>query len=197
MPLSAHPGRAHSSFIETRRIAAEGAAMFMIVISRTPTWVWLLLAALVILGLTQTRTRQMTLVRATVLPLVMMGLSLFGALSTFGFKPLPLGVWLIALAASALAAKAFGVWRGASWSAGTARFEVPGSWLPMLIILSIFVVKFYVGVNVAMQPELKSNTQFSLLVCLIYGVFSGLFLARALNFWALLKRSPQMKLATQ
>lgn len=171
--------------------------MFMTIISRTPTWVWLLLAALLILGLTQTRARQMTSVRATALPLVMTGLSLFGALSTFGFMPLPVGVWLIALGGSALAATAGGVWRGATWSAATARFEVPGSWLPMLIILSIFVVKFCVGVNVAMQPELKSNPQFSLFVCLIYGVFSGLFLARALNFWALLKRSPQVKLATQ
>ncbi len=169
--------------------------MFFIIISRTPVWVWGLLVALLALGLTQTRTRQVSVTRATVLPLVMAGLSLLGVLSTFGAQALPMGTWLTALLGSALAAKALGAWRGVTWSAATARFEVPGSWLPMLIILSIFVVKFYVGVSVAMQPELRANQQFSLIVCGVYGVFSGLFLARAINFWTLLKGAPSMKLA--
>ena len=171
--------------------------MFIMIISKTPVWVWGLLAALVTLGLTQTRTRQMTVVRATVLPLVMMGLSLFGVLSTFGAKPLPLCAWLVALMTTALAAKAFGAWRGATWSAATSRFQVPGSWLPMAIILSIFGVKFYVGVSMAMQPELRADAQFSLIACLIYGVLSGLFLARGLNFWTLLNGAPTMTLATR
>lgn len=165
--------------------------MFIAIISRTPPWVWLLLAVLVALGWTQTRTRQMTVVRATVLPIALMGLSLFGVLSTFGAHALPLGAWLVAQVVSAGAAKALGAWRGVTWSAATSRFEVPGSWLPMAIILSLFVVKFYVGVNVAMQPALKVDSQFSLFVCLIYGVFSGLFLARGLNFWTLLKAAPK------
>jgi hypothetical protein len=171
--------------------------MFYMIVSRTPLWVWALLAALVALGLTQTRTRQMTLVRATALPLVMMGLSLFGVLSTFGAKALPLGAWFVALVVMALAAKALGLWRGATWSATTSSFEVPGSWLPMAIILSIFVVKFYVGVSVGMQPSLKADTQFSIIACLIYGVFSGLFLARGLNFWTLMKGTPSLKLAAR
>jgi hypothetical protein len=171
--------------------------MFIAIISRTPSWVWLLLAVLVALGWTQTRTRQMTVVRATVLPIVMMGLSLFGVLSTFGAKALPLGAWLVALVVSAWAAKALGAWRGVTWSAATSRFEVPGSWLPMLIILSLFVVKFYVGVNVAMKPELKVDSQFSSIVCLIYGVFSGLFLARGLNFWTLRKGASELLLTAR
>ncbi len=169
--------------------------MLTMIISRTPIWVWVLLAGLVALGWTQTRTRQITVVRATVLPIVMMALSLFGVLSTFGANALPLSTWFAALVVSAFGAKALGAWRGVSWSAATSRFEVPGSWLPMAIILSIFLVKFYVGVNVAMQPALKVDAQFSIIVCLIYGVFSGLFLARGLNFWALLKVAPRNTLA--
>jgi hypothetical protein len=171
--------------------------MFIAIISRTPPWVWLLLAVLVALGWTQTRTRQLTVVRATVLPIVMMGLSLFGVLSTFGANALPLSAWFAALVVSAISAKALGAWRGVTWSAPTSRFQVPGSWLPMLIILSIFVVKFYVGVSVAMQPALKVDPQFSLTFCLIYGVFSGLFLARGLNFLTLLKAAPSITLATR
>ena len=161
--------------------------MFLMIMSNVPVWVWVLLVALVALGLIQTRTRRMSTARAFLLPLGLTLLSLSGVVSNFGAKAMPLGAWLLALAASAVAAKALDVWRGASWSAATSRFDVPGSWLPMALILSIFVVKFYVGVNVAMHPELRTDTQFSLIVCLIYGVFSGVFLARGLNFWMLMK----------
>ena len=161
--------------------------MFFMIMSNVPVWVWVLLVALVALGLIQTRTRQMSTARAFLLPLGLMALSLSGVVSNFGAKPMPLAAWLVALVASTLAAKAAGAWQGATWSAATSRFQVPGSWLPLALILSIFVVKFYVGVNVAMHPELRSDTQFSLIVCLVYGVFSGVFFARGLNFWTLMK----------
>lgn len=163
--------------------------MFVAIVSRTPVWVWVLLVALVALGLTQTRTRLVTPVRATVLPVVMMGLSLFGVLSTFGAKPWPIGAWLGALVATTLVAEALGAWRGTTWSVAASMFKVPGSWLPMVVIMSIFAVKFYVGVRVAMQPELKQAAHFSLIVCLVYGVFSGLFLARGVTFWTLLRNA--------
>ena len=161
--------------------------MFFMIMSNVPVWVWVLFVALVGLGLIQIRARQMTSARAFLLPLGLTVLSLSGVVSNFGAKLPPVSAWLVALVASALAAKALGVWRGASWSAASSRFQVPGSWLPLVLIVSIFVVKFYVGVNVAMHPELKTNTQFSLIVCLIYGVFSGVFFARGLNFWTLMK----------
>ena len=165
--------------------------MFLMIMSNVPVWVWVLLVALVALGLIQTRTRQMSTARAFLLPLGLTVLSLSGVVSNFGAKLTPLCAWLIATVAALLAAKAFGAWRGASWSAATSRFKVPGSWLPLVLILSIFVVKFYVGVNVAMHPELRTDTQFALIVCLIYGVFSGVFLARGLNFWTLMtSKSP-------
>ena len=161
--------------------------MFFMIMSNVPVWVWVLLAALAALGLIQTRTRQMSTARAFLLPLGLMVLSLSGVVSNFGANALPLGAWLIAMVASTMAAQAVGAWRGATWSAATSRFEVPGSWLPLALILSIFVVKFYVGLNVAMHPELRSDNQFSVAVCLIYGVFSGVFFARGLNFWTLMK----------
>ncbi len=161
--------------------------MFIGILQHTPVWVWLLLAALVALGLTQIRARQMTLRRATLLPLIMLALSLFGVLSTFGGHALPLLAWATGAAVSASTARALGAWRGATWSAHAARFDVPGSWLPMALILILFSIKFGVGVNLALHPGLKDVATFSAAASLAYGFFSGLFLARAIAFWSLMR----------
>lgn len=74
--------------------------MFIRILQHTPVWVWILLAALVALGLTQTRARRMTRRRATLLPVAMVTLSLVGVVSSFGSRALPLLAWLCAGVAS-------------------------------------------------------------------------------------------------
>ena len=68
--------------------------MFIGILQHTPPWVWGLLAALVALGLTHVKTRQMTLRRAALMPVVMAGLSLSGVLSSFGGHALPMLAWV-------------------------------------------------------------------------------------------------------
>ncbi|MEI8325617.1 MAG: DUF6622 family protein, partial [Betaproteobacteria bacterium] len=57
------------------------------ILSNTPRWVWVLLLALLGLGLSQAVTRSASLKRITILPLVLVGLSLSGTLSAFGADP--------------------------------------------------------------------------------------------------------------
>ena len=58
--------------------------MFYLFVSNTPVWVWPLLLGLLVLGLRQTRTQQMSWMRMTVLPLVLVGLSVYGTLAIAG-----------------------------------------------------------------------------------------------------------------
>ena len=59
--------------------------MILDMLRHTPFWVWAVLAKLVVLGLWQTRARRIGRGRVTLLPLVMIGLSFGGVLSSFGF----------------------------------------------------------------------------------------------------------------
>ena len=169
--------------------------MFIGILQHTPLWVWGLLAALVALGSTQIKTRQMTLRRAALMPVAMVGLSLFGVLSSFGGHALPMLAWLAGAAVSVAGARACGAWSGAAWSQRDARFNVPGSWLPMALILTLFAIKYGVGVSLALHPGLKDEALFASAACLAYGVFSGLFLARAINFWTLVKQPAKLQAA--
>ena len=162
--------------------------MLLAILQHTPLWVWGLLVALVALGLSQTRTREMTLARVTVLPLAMIALSASGVLMAFGPLPIALGAWAAGVGAALTIGRAFVTVRGARWSAEAGRLHVPGSWLPLVLIVALFCIKYFAGVSIAMSPTLSTDTTFAGLCSLAYGSFSGLFLARGLSLRALATR---------
>ncbi|MFN4120172.1 DUF6622 family protein [Acidovorax sp.] len=160
------------------------------IIQRTPTWVWGLLAGLLWLGVSQLRARQVGLVRALLTPLAMTVLSVYGVASAFapaGQAAAALGTWLVA----AVAIAALALWFQPTAPAGTqylpqARsFCVPGSAMPLALILGIFLTKYFVGVELALQPALAGSGEFALQIGTLYGMFNGLFAARALRLWRL------------
>lgn len=161
--------------------------MFIGIVQHTPVWVWGLLAALVALGLSQTRDREMSLARITVVPLVLLGLSLSGVFSAFGHIPVALGGWGAGFGAALAFGRQFIAVRGAAWSAQRGQLQVPGSWMPLVLILGLFGVKYLAGASLATHPALASDVAFAGLVSLTYGSFSGIFLARALALWRVAK----------
>ena len=162
------------------------------IFAHTPRWVWVLLLALLCLGLSQSVTRRASLRRVTLLPLVMAGLSLYGAVSGFGAQA-PLLFWLASAAASAALVLRRGLPEGTRYDALRLEFTLPGSWMPMALVLGIFLTKYFVGVVTALQPALVGDPLFAFTLSALYGAFSGVFLARALRLWRLAARMPAVR----
>jgi hypothetical protein len=159
--------------------------MIITILRFTPPWVWMLLAALVALGVAQLRSRSLTRAQLLGLPGAMLALGLMSALPGFVQRPATTLLW----AAAALAAASFGrrlAPRDARYDATTARWHVPGSALPLVLIVCIFSVKYAVAVTWALNPAWREATLSLSAVALLYGSFSGLFAGRA---WALLQRA--------
>ena len=159
--------------------------MFIAIVQHTPIWVWGLLTALVALGLSQTRDRELSLMRVTVLPLAMIVLSASGVLNAFGHFPIALGGWAAAVATALVVGRQFVAVRGARWSAQAGLLHVPGSWLPLVLIVGLFCIKYVAGASLALHPMLAHDASFAGVCGLAYGGFSGLFLARALSLRSL------------
>ena len=157
---------------------------------QAPVWVWPLLAGLVALGLSQRRDRTIALPRAAIVPLVMAGLSLLGVSSAFGTQPAALLAWALGMAGGVVLADAGGLWSGIVWSAPQRRLRVPGSWVPLALILAVFVTKFAVGAITATQPLLRAAPMFGIAVGCAYGLLSGMFLARGVAMWKAVRRAP-------
>lgn len=164
--------------------------MLLQIVNNTPPWVWGLLAALVALGLSQSRPRRASLGRTAVVPVLMLGLSFAGVLTTFAGATPAIAAWASGLAVALTVGRRIAAVDGARWDAAASRFDIPGSWLPLVLILALFAIKYGVGVTLAMQPRLASDTLFESLIGAAYGLFSGLFLARATSLWRLARLRP-------
>ena len=158
--------------------------MIITILSHTPVWVWGLLAALMALGFSQTRQRRLAPWRLLMLPLVLLGLSLWSMSAGFIALPLSALVWLAALGAGAALLAGRPAQAGAVWLPVEQRLQLPGSWMPMLLILAIFSIRYTANVGMAFNPGWRNTPELLLPLALLYGGISGLFLGRAL---ALLK----------
>ena len=148
---------------------------------------------LVFFGVVQSRTRQVGLGRVTILPVVLIGLSLSGIWSTFGrneYAGFAVAAWLAAVSAAVLANR-FAKWpRNVVYTAATRTFLVEGSWLPLAVMMIIFFTRYAVTVTLAINPGLSSSPWLATGVSFAYGLMSGAFLARALRIFSARSATP-------
>lgn len=164
-------------------LATQQPRALLSIVQHTPSWVWMVLAALIWLGTSQFFARSVGLRRVLLMPIAMAVFSVWGISSTFGGAPQVAGV-LAAWLAAVCAVAALSLWlrrsprEGARYEATGQRFHLPGSAWPMLLIVGIFLVKWAVGVELFLQPPLAHDSQFALQIALVYGAFTGVFAAR-------------------
>ena len=154
--------------------------MIVNILSHTPVWVWGLLAGLMALGFSQTRQRHVAPWRLLMLPLVLLGLGLWSMAPSFMALPLTALVWVAALGAGVALLTGRPARAGTEWLPAEQRLQLPGSWMPMLLILVIFSLRYAANVGMAFNPGWRSAPELLLPLALLYGGLSGLFLGRAL-----------------
>ena len=161
--------------------------MQMSILRHTPSWVFILFALLICIGIAQSFTRRRTLYGAVLLPVAMIMLSGYGVISVFSFRAEIAAAWICGIAAALTLCETLCIWKNISWSASDKRLIVPGSWLPMALIIGIFTAKFYVGAALAMDRGLALDIVFAASVSCAYGFLSGIFFARGLIVWRIVR----------
>lgn len=151
------------------------------ILSHTPAWVFALFVVLLVFGLMQTRTRTVRKIPALLLPAGMVALSLAGIQSSFGMTPVPLASWAVALAITALVGYAQFRDKRVRYDATAKAYFVPGSWVPLVVIMTIFFAKYAYTVMKAMNAAVITTALFVVGLSAVYGLLSGYFAARALN----------------
>lgn len=142
-----------------------------------PPWVPVLFLGLVFLGYRQSLPHTVKPAKLVAVALAMLGFSLYGVFSAFG-ADMPV---LLAWAAGYGASVSLGAQRVASGlvTAG-AKVRLPGSWVPMALILGIFTAKFALGFATATHSSLLQQQGFAMFLGFTLGALSGGFGARAL-----------------
>lgn len=167
--------------------------MIITIVQHAPRWVWFVLVALLALGVSQLFSRRISVQRATLLPIALAAASSYAVVTTFAQAWLAFAAWAAGIAAALALTIVLGVWRGVTWSARDQRLVVPGSWVPMLLIVARFAVKFVVGASLALGPALAHDVGFAAAVGLTYGCFSGVFLGRGVVMWQVARQGLQAR----
>lgn len=159
------------------------------ILTHAPVWVWAILAFVIAMGIRLSREQRMSRLRLMLVPAIWLVYGAWGVENTFGFTATPLLAWATGLLASVVLVR----WSG--WP-GQARVEggnhvVPGSWIPMGLMLAIFLGKFILGMGLAMNPALAHQTGVAIAFSGLFGALSGAFLGRTLNILGIGRGNPE------
>ncbi|MCE9665315.1 hypothetical protein LY622_17965 [Halomonas sp. M5N1S17] len=157
--------------------------MLFEIIRNTPRWVFLLFIVLLVTGYRQSRERTASRRSTTILPAVFLVLALYGVVSAFGTDPVGLALWALGVTLSVALHLKLAIPRAVRFSPERQAFHLPGSWQPLIIMLAIFFAKYTVEVIRARQLPIADTAVFTATVSLLYGLFSGVFLGRAMVMW--------------
>jgi len=159
--------------------------MLMQILLHTPRWVFGLFAVLLALGLSQLANRRASLAKVSILPLAMLGLSFYGVMSAFAGYPWAVLGWVATLVGAAAAVSSRPLPQGTTYEPAARLFTLPGSAVPLVLMMSIFFTKYAVGVAMSLSPGLAQQAGFAWSVSALYGALSGVFLGRAVRLWRL------------
>ena len=155
------------------------------ILEHTPTVVWAVLAGLVGIGLRQTRTQTLSAGRVWLVPLVAAAASLAGAVRGFGGagELLTGACWAVGTAIGFAANRWLDLPRRVVANAD-GSFTIGGSAAPLVVLVSIFLVRYATNVALAIQPTLSNDPAAAALVAIAYGGTAGLLVARARKIWS-------------
>ncbi|HVE10382.1 MAG TPA: DUF6622 family protein [Paraburkholderia sp.] len=153
------------------------------IIQGTPIWVWVLLVYLLSRGFKALHSGTAPLSRLAIIPVVFAG---WGILHLLTY---PLAGWSAALAwiVAALAGVLGGV-----FIASRSRFIVdpaantvmlPGSVVPLVLILITFATKFWLGFELATVTNLSMLGLYTVIDAAVSGIVAGVFGGRFLTYW--------------
>ncbi len=148
------------------------------IISNTPSWVFITFFTLIILGVIQSKKQSISPSRVLLLPVSMIIFSFFGVYSAFGTTVFAIALWFAGLSIGISFSLALKYPKHVTFSEPDRKFTIPGSWAPLCIMMAIFFTKYGVGFTIATENPMIHDLKFIAFVCVCYGLFSGIFLAR-------------------
>jgi len=150
------------------------------VLIHTPIWVWVLLALLVSRGLASLRPRDIAPSRALIVPVVFLVWGLTGLIGSRGLG-LDLALFVVALGAGFVGGGALAsLTPTPTWRPETGRMAMPGSPVPLAMILIAFAAKYVGNVALAVEDDPAAHAGIATAMTLLGGGFAGLFWGRTL-----------------
>ncbi|SAL22310.1 hypothetical protein AWB71_01136 [Caballeronia peredens] len=162
---------------------------FQDILLGTPAWVWVLLAVLVSRGMQALKGGTAPLAKLGLMPAVFAGWGVLHLLTE------PVAGWDTALmwigggVLGACVGAALAKTSGMTVDRARRTVTLPGSAVPLVLILVTFAMKFWIGVELATATHIDPDSMFVVLNGLVSGTVAGIFAGRFLVYWLALRPS--------
>lgn len=150
------------------------------IVVNTPLWVWPLMLFVLWLGWLGLQARVMSPARLAILPLISLGTSLAGVAQS-PQPGLALVGWAITLLAALPVGWAIGSRRAVRLRPEDRRLDVAGGWFTLCFGVSIFAVRYTLGVLSGVMPGLHAEPLWIALSGGIGGIVTGIGLGWLAN----------------
>jgi hypothetical protein len=148
----------------------------------TPWWVYALFFYLMFIGFRASQTRVVSLKKLCILPLILTYFSLHTLITVVKVDFYSVITLLIA----GLVGVAIGWHYVNRFKIKVDKqkylFEIPGTWSTLIVILLIFVTKYYFGYEMAVNPALVNHAGFEFALLSVSGVFTGWFVGKLVAY---------------
>jgi hypothetical protein len=146
---------------------------FFQIVANTPLWIWPLMLFVLWLGLQGLRPRVIPVWRLAILPVVGLATSLGGIAQSANPVWSATG-WALALLAFLPLGWAFGQNRAVRLHPEDAKLEIAGGWFALLFGVSIFAVRYAMGVLFGVLPALRTEAFWIYLSGAVGGMVAGI-----------------------
>jgi len=146
------------------------------IITHTPFWVWLALAAIIVIGLKRTQDRTVSSSRLVLMPLIILGLAVWNLSSISGslLALVGLGLGIVAGTSAGLAIES----RAGTTQVSRGVVHLKGDWISFVVLLAIFLMRYVTTVVSVTAPTLAGADSFHFVTALLSGFFAFLTLSR-------------------
>ena len=146
----------------------------------TPWWVYVLFVYLISLGIKASKTRVIPFFKLLVIPVLFGWMAVHAWIYQIGVTPLTTKVFLISNLITIILGWVYVYRQKLRVDKAHMLIETPGTWTTMLVILLIFVSKYYCGYRMGVDPTIVKNTYFDAAFLAVSGLCTGYFIGRAL-----------------
>lgn len=146
------------------------------IITNIPLFVWPLFAVLLIGGLKARKTRPVPLKALLLIPAAFFSWSLFSFFGRYASDPLAILLWILSIGVGSFIGFSHIQRVKPRCDRQKKVIEMPGSWIPLMLSMSIFTTKFSIGMMRVMLPHLENSMLFlglELFSGIVLGIFTG------------------------
>ena len=155
--------------------------------TQTPWWVYVLFIYLIQRGVNASKSQVVSIKKLIILPLVFIALSVHTLMTAFHIYATIIVVWILSIALGSVFGWLLIFRHHFKVDRKKLLIQLPGSWVTLILILAIFISKYYFSYQLSSDPALVNQTGFEFSMLAISGVCTGLFVGRLLCYFYQLK----------